>query len=808
MTSDGECVEFQACANAFNKRLSTFNIVNKVQRTDIQSFLNDAYKIYQKELMCILEKYNIVKSLSILAAEFEKKVVQVNDVNLPNASNSTVKEDVIKQTLYFSSSNVRISFHDNLNVHYQKNVVSEILKSVENAAIQGSGFTLSQILHLNVQISLYEPLNGSSFIETPKILESKKAIVNVQNLNDEMCFKWAILSALHPHENNPQRLSHYKQFENELNFRNINFPVNLKDIDKFEQQNNTISINVYYYDDAAERVLPLRVSNVVKHHHIHLMLLVQAIRLNNSAYTTADKINVMLECDDIRSHYCWIKNLSRLVSNQLSKHDHASFICDRCLNYYKTSVKLMAHSKNCVNDIQIEMPMEFDKWIKFKNFQNQLKAPFIVYADTEAFLKCLDDEDGASIFNEACSTKAYQKHVAYSVGYYFKCEYDDSQSYYASSGINLNCIDWFVNELRRISQYVASILMKKLPMEKMTSEEEKVFNDPHTICFICEQPFEVSDVRVRDHCHITGKYRGPAHVNCNLNYQISHTIPIVMHNLSGYDAHLFIKELAIQMNGDLTIIPNNTEQYIAFTKVVNEDDFVTTSFKDKIKLKFIDSCRFMPSSLSTLASFLPSDKKRVLYTESLKLYPIELVHMLERKGVFPYDYVDSIQRLEERSLPSKSDFYSELNDEEIDDDEYKFACEMWEKFNIKTLGEYSDLYLKTDVLLLTDIFENFREICHKIYKLDPAHYFTSPGLSFDAMLKYTNIEIELMTDVDMLLFVERGIRGGITQCNQRYIQANNKYMKAGFNMNEKTNFIMYLDGEINFHILIYFRIII
>lgn len=169
--------------------------------------------------------------------------------------------------------------------------------------------------------------------------------------------------------------------------------------------------------------------------------------------------------------------------------------------------------------------------------------------------------------------------------------------------------------------------------------------------------------------------------------------------------------------------------------------------------------------------------------------------MLERKGVFPYDYVDSIERLSEKSLPSIEHFYSQLNEEGISQREYEFACEIWKKFQLKTLGEYSELYLKTDVLLLADVFENFRDACYATYKLDPAHYFTAPGFSFDAMLKYTGVKIELFTDVEMLIFIERGIRGGISQCSKRHVKANNKYMKADYNPNEKSNYLMYLDGE-------------
>jgi hypothetical protein len=182
----------------------------------------------------------------------------------------------------------------------------------------------------------------------------------------------------------------------------------------------------------------------------------------------------------------------------------------------------------------------------------------------------------------------------------------------------------------------------------------------------------------------------------------------------------------------------------------------------------------MSQSLDKLSSNLKDEQK--LTTKS-NCKSVEEFCLLNRKGVFPYDYVDSWEKLEEKNLPSQKDLYSQLHDSEISDFDYFHAINVWKVFNIQTLGEYSDLYFKTDVLLLTDVFEAFRQTCMKTYELDPLHYYTAPGLTFDAMLKTTKVSLELLVDIDKVLFIEKGIRGGVSQCSNRYAKANNKYMK-------------------------------
>ena len=150
---------------------------------------------------------------------------------------------------------------------------------------------------------------------------------------------------------------------------------------------------------------------------------------------------------------------------------------------------------------------------------------------------------------------------------------------------------------------------------------------------------------------------------------------------------------------------------------------------------------------------------------------------MKQKGVYPYDYIDSFNRFSENKLPTKDNFYSRRNDEHISDKQNAYAHKIWNTFNLKNMGEYHDLYLKSDILLLADVFENFRKTCMQYYKLDPCHYFTSPGLSWDAMIKMTDIKLELITDIDMFQFIEKGMRGGVSYIANRHGKANNKYVE-------------------------------
>ena len=340
--------------------------------------------------------------------------------------------------------------------------------------------------------------------------------------------------------------------------------------------------------------------------------------------------------------------------------------------------------------------------------------------------------------------------------------------------------------------------------------------------------------KVKDYCHYTGKYRGAAHNICNLRYRLPKEIPIVFHNGSTYDYHFIIKELVKEFDRNFECLGENTEKYITFSvpvkkEIRNKDKIIEITYK----IKFIDSYRFMSTSLSKLVDNLSEglhnnrrldckscldymknkDEKLIFRCFTCKKnyekdFNKELIKrfaniyefcngdliLLLRKGVYPYEYMDNWERFNETSLPNKESFYSSLNMENIDDIDYRHGNNVFKKFQLKNLGEYHDLYVQSDTLLLADVFENFRNMCIKVYELDPAHFLSLPGLAWQACLKKTNVKLELLTDYDMLLMIEEGIRGGICHSIRRYAKANNKYMK-NYDKNKEFLYIQYLGAN-------------
>ncbi|XP_077258284.1 uncharacterized protein LOC143895192 [Temnothorax americanus] len=345
------------------------------------------------------------------------------------------------------------------------------------------------------------------------------------------------------------------------------------------------------------------------------------------------------------------------------------------------------------------------------------------------------------------------------------CTYDDTVSTYRYRR-GEDCVLWFVNELRVLARRAKIKFSTNISIVELTEDEKREFQCA-THCHVCRKVFQPEDKRIN-----------------------VYVIPVFFHNLSGYDAHFIIEKIANDFEGEVELLPLTKETYISFSKTVKETQ--TDGTWDRyVKLRFVDLYKFLAASFETLASYLSKDKLRITRSEYADLSTEDL-DLLTRKGVFPYEYVDSLDKLRETELPPREVFYSSLTDETASESDYEHATRVWRRFRVRDLGEYSDLYLKTDVLLLADIFENFWDTCMASYGLDPAYYYTLPGYTWDAMLRYTGVRFELLTDIDMVLFVERGIRGGLSQCSLRYARANNRHVPT-YDSSQPDTYLMYYD---------------
>ena len=439
------------------------------------------------------------------------------------------------------------------------------------------------------------------------------------------------------------------------------------------------------------------------------------------------------------------------------------------------------------------MPKQGENILKFNNFHKQLPVPFVIYADFEAITKkvqgCKQSEEMENEKNKRSYTEAYQTHEDCGSAYKVICCYDDKYSKPVQTYRGENAVYKLMEEMLQEVEYCKAVIKKHFnkPLV-MTDNDEQRFRTMDG-CHICGGKYTDKDVHVRDHCHITGKFRGS---ECNLKLRIKPEgikIPVIFHNLRGYDSHFIMQQIGEiakkhaytnkkgeKQDLNINAILNNMEKYMAFM-LGNH-------------LTFIDSFQFMSSSLDKLVNNLPKDDLK--YTS--QVFKGKKLNLMSQKGVYPYDFMDSFEKFDQTELPAKEHFYSILNDQDITDDEYNHAKKVWKMFKLKNMGEYHDIYLGSNVLSLTDVFENFRKTCIQYYKLDPCHYFTSPGLSWDAMLKMTNIKLELMTDIDMFQFIEKGMHGGVSYIANRYEKANNKYMKE-YDEKAPSKYIMYLDAN-------------
>ena len=431
-----------------------------------------------------------------------------------------------------------------------KSALEGILQQYENPALRKSKFVFDRVLRMGINFHRLNLTRGSSCIELPDWLASKKAIINPRN-SDNQCFKWVVIAGIYANEigRDCQRVSKLRKYENEFDWYGIDFPTSYKDIRRFECVNE-ITVNMLAVED-------------------------RKIYICRKGKEYNRVVNLMLITEGNRKHYITIKSLSRLLSRLNSKHKQSQHFCTNCLQGFSTETSRDKHYYHCKDHEAVRIEVPKNSIVEYCDGQCQFKVPFIMYADFESILEPIQRVTNNP---EISSTRGINVHVPSGWCVCSKFAYGD----------NVHCVKY--RGIDSVSKFCAhtiseaSRLYKSHPevfMIPLTNSQMKEYSASKE-CHICFKRFNDKDRKVRDHCHYTGLYRGAAHSSCNLQYKIPSYVPVIFHNLADYDAHLFIKELA-SYTTDISVIAKNTEDYISFGIKVGVDKYVDKFGVERVK---------------------------------------------------------------------------------------------------------------------------------------------------------------------------------------------------------------------------------
>ena len=412
--------------------------------------------------------------------------------------------------LAFNSRMTSVFRYSNLD-QIVDGMITHMMGQIENQALINSRFRFDQVLFLDVSFHQLNSTRGSSYHPLPDWLARKKAIINPQN-EDKECFKWAVIAAENVGMKDPQCISSLRKFADKYDWSGAKFPMATKDIKDFEMNNN-VSVNV------------LSVEN-------------REIYICRKGIKRDREINLMLISEDDRLHYTAVKSLSRLHRRSNTKHKCKQYFCTNCLQGFVQELSRDQHQVYCEDNeaVRVEMPKKRST-VEFYDGHYQFRVPFTMYADFESILQPTGPKQKSP---EESYTTSVNQHIPSGYCIYSKFAYGevkDPLTIYRGK----DCVEKFCDYVKREAHRLYNMFPEK-PMDPLNKKQWKQ-HEKASRCHICFKLFSSKDPKVRDHCHYTGRYRGAAHSLRNLRYRIPSYIPVVFHNLSGYDAHLFIKEL-------------------------------------------------------------------------------------------------------------------------------------------------------------------------------------------------------------------------------------------------------------------------
>ena len=638
------------------------------------------------------------------------------------------------------------------SIHIRKKIntaIRDIYKRYDSFVQRGSGWVLKKVSKFSVSIMKFKLFQGGCLSALlPRELRKKRCCVSIKNIPKNKCFFYCVAAALC--ENTTKKNKYRKSNQHDkiielLPFDNMEGPVSIREI-KYLEKNSCVSVNVYGYDKIP---YPYYISEFVKKlYHVDVLL------HNN--------------------HYYLIRNMSTFASGEKSNR-RKCYVCQYCLCYFVKKERYDLHVELCVKGgHQYEFPHKDAAQLNFSNYSNIVPASFVMYCDLEAMIT-----KEVKVSRGKIQTKSV--HVPVAVGAITVCrpkkEFGSLPMIYTGA----DCIDVLLQFIQSEVSRVSNIL-KNVYVPCVMRPEDKYMHKHAKHCFMCRKKF--SDFRhldkVRDHCHLSGKFRYTLCSTCNLTRaKRPPEIQLFFHGLSNYDSHFIIQKLYNFSSTEIKIIPKNTEKYLSFSVGC---------------VHFKDSYQFLSESLAVLVqNLMDKGPDHFVYVNKF-IKDDEQRELLKQKGIFPYNYMKDVRVLRKKHLPKKEEFFNDLTCQHITKDEYDFAQKVWDRFSCKTFQDYMEIYLLADCLLLCDVFENFRSNCLQQYNIDPCYYFSAPHFTFDAFLRHSSLTLELLSDINQYLFIIKGIRGGMSMVSKRHAVANNKYVE-GYNSSKSSSFILYLDAN-------------
>ena len=703
-----------------------------------------------------------------LMTEFNQRLLPNNDFKVQMAVSCEYQRVVgdEQESKQWFVSNSAVSYNN--TSQFMVDGAARLDEKLATYSSHGSNWVMRKIVKVAFIFTRYEDLchlAGHSYIPTPPSLANpKKGIVNPRNTQDSLCFLYAILAVVkYDHvKDHRDRVSNYVEYLNELVYDEESMPMKIANVPKFERQNPQYRINIIRYRDIDDDDDDDEEDDddddddddceVFKNPHMNLVYRSR----NNDSSTTM--VNLLLLENERRFHYVGVTNLSALFNTQtLTTARIQSYWCESCLHGFSRQSTLDKHRVLCesskVGATVFTMPPKEKLSLKFNDLHKTVSPAYVVYADFESLLVPTDDPSRPQIHMPAAAGYLFTSATSSDIKSPLPTKY---QEFYGSS-----CIVDFLASLEQQVLLVRDWYHQhgNVDMTALTTDEIEEF-DASQYCYLCNGEFD--DDKVRDHDHFTGQYIGPACNECNLARRHSTFLPVVFHNLRGYDMHHVMKHAIDQFpSWSISCIPQSSEKFLA----------LTVSFQEKAKLRFIDSLQFLNASLKRLVGNLESGD--LLLTNNISQLPD---YVCSSKGIYPYSFPKSFDDLEQAmdELPPIDAFYDVLSEQiNVTKAEHERANQIWKDVGCKSLKDYMMTYLKLDVFLLADVFETFRyTVRREDDGLDPLHFFSIPGLSWSSALKSMSRPLELIDDATMYQFFERGIRGGMTFVNKHRVTTN------------------------------------